>query len=219
MRPGFWLFVLRQLAGLLPVLLWNASERLGHVQARRTQGVGTSDSGFRWLGPLRFAGEQAAFLIGAWFVVWVVPRGKPSPRCRPGPRVLVVVVGAGVERVRVASFKTTGPNQLARGIVHHRIRVVPRVGPASNSNGIHSKVVSRLVRCGLAIGLALCASLVHYPALMRSALAAVAGPPTEKDQTPIRKYDPTARLRGWKTLATEIDEIAPACGMRPARNL
>jgi hypothetical protein len=42
---------------------------------------------------------------------------------------------------------------------------------------------------------------------MRPVLAAVSGPVTERDPTPIRKYDPTARLRGWRTLAREVDAI------------
>jgi hypothetical protein len=73
-------------------------------------------------------------------------------------------------------------------------------------NGPYRKPVARLVSCGVGIGLAL-STLVHYPALMRSALASAAGPPTETNPTPIRKYDPTARLRGWQTLAKEVDVI------------
>ncbi len=59
---------------------------------------------------------------------------------------------------------------------------------------------------GVAVGLAL-STLVHFPGLMRAALASAAGPPTETAPTPIRKYDPTARLRGWKTLGTEVDVL------------
>jgi hypothetical protein len=73
-------------------------------------------------------------------------------------------------------------------------------------NGPYRRTVARLVSAGIAIGLAL-SVLVHYPALMRSAMASAAGPPTELNPAPIRKYDPTARLRGWQTLAKEVDVI------------
>jgi hypothetical protein len=49
--------------------------------------------------------------------------------------------------------------------------------------------------------------LIHYPGLMRPALASIAGPVTERDPAPIRKYDPTARLRGWRTLGKEVDAV------------
>ncbi|MFM8271241.1 MAG: hypothetical protein ACKODX_02805, partial [Gemmata sp.] len=34
-----------------------------------------------------------------------------------------------------------------------------------------------------------------------------AGPATDAQPAPIRKYDPTARLRGWRSLAKEVDVI------------
>ena len=42
---------------------------------------------------------------------------------------------------------------------------------------------------------------------MRSALASAAGPVSDKHPAPIRKFDPTARLRGWGHLAGEVDKI------------
>jgi len=72
--------------------------------------------------------------------------------------------------------------------------------------GPYHRPVGRLVSCGVAVGLALSA-LVHFPGLMRSALASAAGPVTETHPAPIRKFDPTARLRGWRTLAKEVDSV------------
>jgi 4-amino-4-deoxy-L-arabinose transferase-like glycosyltransferase len=54
------------------------------------------------------------------------------------------------------------------------------------------------------IGLSACA---HYPGLVRPLLAAIGGPPTEGNPVPVRKLDPTCRLRGWRTLAHEVDAI------------
>jgi hypothetical protein len=62
------------------------------------------------------------------------------------------------------------------------------------------------VGCGAVVGI-LISTAVHFPALVRPLLAAVSGAPTDRDPTPMRKYDPTARLRGWRTLAAEVDAI------------
>src|SRR5207244_7060399 len=71
-------------------------------------------------------------------------------------------------------------------------------------DGPYRKHVARLVGLGVAIGLSV-STLVHFPGLMRSALASAAGPVSDKQPTPIRKFDPTARLRGWKYLGSEVD--------------
>jgi hypothetical protein len=38
-------------------------------------------------------------------------------------------------------------------------------------------------------------------------LVRLAGPPTEGNPQPLRRLDPTCRLRGWRTLAAEVDRI------------
>src|SRR5262249_21010638 len=107
-RPGFWLFVLGNCAGLLPVFIWNAANDWVTFKHVGTQAVGTSDSGFRWLGPLRFAGEQAAFLIGVWFVVWVCAAWKYRRDADPA-RAFLWWSSVPVWSVfALASFKTTG---------------------------------------------------------------------------------------------------------------
>jgi hypothetical protein len=36
-------------------------------------------------------------------------------------------------------------------------------------------------------------------------MAKLAGPPAEGTPMPLRRFDPTCRLRGWRTLAAEVD--------------
>jgi hypothetical protein len=72
---------------------------------------------------------------------------------------------------------------------------------------------SRAARLGVAgaclLGVGLIVAM-HYPALARPAFLAVAGPPTEKYPLPLRRFDPTCRLRGWRALAAAVDELRAA---------
>jgi hypothetical protein len=55
---------------------------------------------------------------------------------------------------------------------------------------------------GLALTLA-----IHQITWAQPVLARIAGPATLEQPTPLRRIDPTARLRGWRTLAREVDAI------------
>jgi hypothetical protein len=45
------------------------------------------------------------------------------------------------------------------------------------------------------------------PAWARPVVVALAGEPTEERPVPLRRLDPTCRLRGWRTLAAEVDRV------------
>jgi hypothetical protein len=72
--------------------------------------------------------------------------------------------------------------------------------------------VRRLARLSTAttcaLGLALIIA-VHFPTVTRPMLLSISGPPSQSRPFPLRRFDPTCRLRGWRTLATEVDRI---CG-------
>jgi hypothetical protein len=48
---------------------------------------------------------------------------------------------------------------------------------------------------------------VHESRWFDSLLAPLSGPATAQQPYPLRRLDPTLRLRGWRTLATEVDRI------------
>jgi len=48
---------------------------------------------------------------------------------------------------------------------------------------------------------------VHNTALIAPALAWISGPPTPEHPAPLRRFDPTCRLRGWRVLAAEVDRV------------
>lgn len=204
-RSGFWLFAFGSVVGMIPVLAWNAANGWVSFKHVGTQAAGSGGSGIRWLGPITFAAGQFAFLIGVWFVAWIAAAWNNRRSADPARAFLwwssVPVWGV----FAVASFKASGQiNWPAAAYITGFVLVVAWV--RDQLNGPYRRSVARLVSSGVAIGLAL-SVLVHYPALMRSAMASAAGPPTEANPAPIRKFDPTARLRGWQTLAKEVDII------------
>ena len=203
-RSGFWLFSLGSVAGMIPVLAWNASN--GWVSFRHVgaQAVG-SGGGVRWFGPITFAGGQFAFLMGVWFMAWAAAAWTNRRTADPARAFLwwasVPVWGV----FAVASLRASGQiNWPAAAYVTGFVLMVGWL--RDRLNGPYRRPVARLIGGGVAVGLAL-SVLVHFPGLMRPALASIAGPVTAKRPAPIRKFDPTARLRGWRTLAAEVDVI------------
>ncbi|MBY0456916.1 MAG: glycosyltransferase family 39 protein, partial [Gemmataceae bacterium] len=204
-RPGFWLFAGVSALGLVPMLAWNAANDWVTFRHVGTQAVGAPGSGVRWLGPLAFVGGQAAFLLGVWFVVWALAAWRYRRAGVPAIQFLwwasVPVWGV----FALASVKASGQvNWPAAAYVSGFVLGV--AWAREQLGGRHRKAVGRLVAVGAVVGVGL-SVWVHFPGLMRKPLAALAGPPTDKDPTPVRKFDPTARLRGWRVLAKEVDAV------------
>src|SRR6266849_532855 len=77
---------------------------------------------------------------------------------------------------------------------------------------LHSSIVWKrrltLATLSIACGLALAASiLIHNTTWARPLLARISGRPTASRPLPMRRFDPTCRLRGWRQLAAEIDRL------------
>jgi hypothetical protein len=58
----------------------------------------------------------------------------------------------------------------------------------------------------VALGLVLSA-MVHRSDWFRPVLLSISGPATTENPLPLRRFDPTTRLRGWRTLAAEVDRL------------
>jgi hypothetical protein len=75
----------------------------------------------------------------------------------------------------------------------------------------------RLTAGGMAlaclVGLALCVGL-HHSDWAHPLLEPLAGPPTIGQPYPVRRFDPTCRLRGWRALAERVDELRERAAQR-----
>jgi hypothetical protein len=64
------------------------------------------------------------------------------------------------------------------------------------------------INLGLACVLGLAVTVfMHHSEWLYPLLTRLAGPPTETNPLPLRRRDPTCRLRGWRTLAARVDEL------------
>jgi len=49
--------------------------------------------------------------------------------------------------------------------------------------------------------------LMHHSEWFQGTLLRLSGPPTAQHPLPLRRFDPSCRLRGWQTLAAELDRL------------
>lgn len=197
--------------GGLPILIWNARNdwvSLRHVYSLTGMAdpAASSESGFRSL--LSFLGGQFALLLGYWFVAFVAALAAFRPRAGmdSGVRLLwyLAVVPWGV--CVAASLRTNAYlNWPAPAYVAGFALAVVWVGRVvSGSTAWRQRFAVGTLAAFLLLGL-VGSLVVRFPHLVRPTLARLADPPNDVRRTPVRKYDPTVRLYGWRTLAAEVD--------------
>jgi 4-amino-4-deoxy-L-arabinose transferase-like glycosyltransferase len=217
---GFWSMLGISAFACLPILIWNAQHywvTVRHVaRLAGIQGMGESvlrggDGSLRWLGPLSYLGAQAAILFGLWFILWLwgMLAYNPLRQRDAGARYLWWLSAPMFLLFLGFSLKTGGgePNWpvtaylsgsvLAAGWLAHRLD--------SSSAGFRWGI-------GLAVGLTCLLGTTLSACLYDSEpihplLEQVSGPVTAAQPFPVRRFDPTCRLRGWRTLAAEVDRL------------
>jgi 4-amino-4-deoxy-L-arabinose transferase-like glycosyltransferase len=205
-RPGFW--VMTAVAGILslPILIWNM--RNGWVTFHHVANL-TGDH-LHWTGPLNYLSGQVALLLGFLFAAWAAAmvRYNPAVESDPGvcylwwtsaPMFLVFFAfsikdGGGEVNWPVTAYLSGMvlaaawlARQLASRLVWHRRTVLALL----------------VVACGLGLALAV---VMHHTNWVRPVLAWASGPATAQQPMPLRRFDPTCRLRGFRTaLAPAVD--------------
>jgi hypothetical protein len=200
-RPGFWAFAALTAVGCVPPLLWNAAHdwvSLRHVLGQSGVGDGVKPRPVNGLNALGFVATQAGVLLGTGFAAFAA--AAYSFRRTVDTRVSLLwwasVPVWGV--FLVASLRNPGqPNWPAAAYVG---------GLVLAAAWVRGRGLKRVVIATAAVGLVVSVGL-RFPAAWVPALAPLAGPTTAADPTPARRFDPTARLRGWQTLAAELDRI------------
>lgn len=204
---GFWTAAGIAALCCIPILFWNANHgwvTLHHVGGQA--GVEGRESFWTWNGPLHYLGSQFAVLLGFWFVVWLAAMvaHRPTVESDAGIRYLWWM-SAPMFAVFLAFSIKNGGGQANWPITAYLSGLVLAVG------WLGRKLASSLAwRWGLAItcGLGLAVSiLMHHAECVYPLLVRVAGSPTRKQPLPLRRMDPTCRLRGWRTLAREVDRL------------
>lgn len=207
---NFWLMV--AVAGLCctPILIWNLQNSWVTFRHVGGQAGLTGEKGILWLGPLNYLGLQAAILLGSWLIVWALAmwQSRPWRESDPGMHYLWWMSAPMFMIFFVFSLKTWGePNWPITAYLSGFV-----LGTAWLARQTASPIVAwrRLVLASLALTCAIGMGLglvMHHSDLVRPVLARLAGTPTAQDPLPLRRIDPTCRLRGWSELAGEVDRL------------
>jgi hypothetical protein len=104
------------------------------------------------------------------------------------------------------SFKAAGePNWPVTAYVSGMVLAAAWLAPPLRSPSAGHRRLARAslaAACALGLGLTV---LMHHSEWARPVLARLAGPAGPERPLPLRRLDPTCRLRGWRALAAEVD--------------
>jgi 4-amino-4-deoxy-L-arabinose transferase-like glycosyltransferase len=209
-RRGFWMMTLTAALCCVPILIWNATH--DWVSFRHVNSLAaTNRPGWHWNGPFVYVGVQVALLLGWWFVAWVnaLVAHRPWREPDPGKCFLWWLSLPTFVVFLMFSVKTGGgePNWpvtayisglvLAAGWLAEQVR-----SPRPWYRRLAIAAVTTACGTGLAVTL-----LGHFSHRAYPLLTKVVGEPADERPAPLRRLDPTCRLRGWRTLAAEVQRL------------
>jgi hypothetical protein len=214
---GFWSMVGVTLLCCLPVLIWNSRHGwVTFLHVFRLAGFAPPQEqyhpgGIHWWGPIHYLGAQAGLALVVWFVSWLVAMIAFNPvRVRDaGVRYLWWLSAPMFVLFLAFSLKTGGgePNWPVTAYLSGAVLTAAWLLVCLGSSRAWLR---RLTVWGLAtgctVGLAVTV-LLHHSDWAHPLLAELSGPVTPDQPFPVRRFDPTCRLRGWQTLAARVDEL------------
>ncbi len=209
-RRGVVLMAAVGALGLAPIAVWNAQhDWIGVRHLFGQAGLATGPKiGFKALGPLDYLAGQTAFLGGYWFcafalAAWAFRRSRERQLAFlwwfSVPLVLVFVPFS----LRV---KTQANWPAAAYLAGFLLALAWLRREWYGEPSRYRTIVRGLFALGVASSVALSIA-VRFPQLLLPAFAALAPEPSDDRLAPVRNLDPTARLRGWRHLAAEVDAI------------
>ncbi|MBI2805856.1 MAG: glycosyltransferase family 39 protein [Planctomycetes bacterium] len=208
---NFWIMLGIGALGGIPILVWNALNGWPMLEHSRLHVGVAHEFSFHWLGPLKYVAGQVAVTMGLGFLVWAYAMWERRPGREAAPAFALLwwmsapifvffglfsfFNGGGEPNWPLAAYLSglvLGADTLMRALYHpHRLWA-----------GLARAGVVTFAGLGLVI-----AVLIHEPLPMQPILLRLAGPATERHPMPIRRVDPTCRLRGWRHLACEVDRV------------
>jgi hypothetical protein len=209
-RPGFWVMTGVAAITCLPILLWNRSH--DWVSLRHVSGQAGFEDGGRilWFGPVEYIALQFLLLLGFWFIAWAAAMVVHHPWREPegGVRYLWWMSVPMFVFFLLFSLKTyEEPNWpitayvsglvLAAAWVHRQLHTPRRACRRATVAGLGTA-------CVLGVFLIV---LMHHSEWFQGVLVRLAGPASPQQSLPRRRFDPTCRLRGWRTLGRALDEL------------
>ncbi|MCI0461047.1 MAG: glycosyltransferase family 39 protein, partial [Gemmataceae bacterium] len=209
-QRGFWSMTAIAAACCLPILLWNLHHDWVSVRHVGGQAGLRATSGIRWLGPLAYLGVQCALLLGFWFLAWAAAMvaHRPWKETNAGVRYLWWLSAPMFGIFWLFSLKTPEePNwpvtAYLSGLVLAASWLVKQLRSGQLWYRWHT-AASLVTACTVGLLLTL---FVHRSQWLQPVLLRLSGPPSAERPLPLRRFDPTCRLRGWRVLAAEVDRV------------
>jgi hypothetical protein len=201
----------------LPILIWNAQH--DWVTFRHVLGLSglhdviqpSEDPPIYWLGPLRYLGGQCALLLVYWFIVWAAAMiaHRPGRESEEGVRYLWWLSAPMFLLFLAFSPKTNGgePNWPVTAYLSGLVLSVTWLAEQFNDpRRWYRTVTASFLGLACASGLTVTV-FMHYSEWLYPILTQLAGEPSPTNGFPLRRLDPTCRLRGWRTLAAAVDVL------------
>ncbi len=235
LRPGPYLATAVGLCGLLPILIWNAGhDWVSFRQVTRQAGL-ASGFGIDVDGPLVYLASQATVVGPIWFVgmVWAAielcrrpTTGADEPYEPWAVRLLVLATAVPwLVFLGFSLITKTQPNWPALALIGGTILLAAWLARHGRVPG-HRRRVRIFVAAGALLG-AGAVILVHRTDWLTPMFTWLArgAPPLRLTQqaapwdlTPVSKYDPTVRMRGWRELGMAVGGVLQeerAAGRQP----
>ncbi len=210
-EAGVWILLAIAFSGAIPSIVWNLQNDWVTLRHTGTH-AGFGDTPIlSWTGPLKFLGTQFVLMLGLWFAVWVLAAWRYRPRRESdlGLRFLWWMSIPIVAFFAVFSLKNGGgePNWPVAGYISGSVLAACWLRDAVKELSERScRMWTAGVMSVSLVGLFATAAM-HAPIQTQPILLRIAGPATAKHPMPIRRIDPTARLRGWRHLGAEVDRV------------
>jgi hypothetical protein len=209
LKPNFWIAMFVGSLGSVPILAWNAMNGWVTLEHTRTHAGLERDVLIHWLGPLAYVGAQFGILLGFWFVAWgrAMWQHRPTREARPELRYLWWMSAPTFVFFGLFSFKNGGGEANWPLVSYLAGMVLAANWMAGEINDPHRwyRHLCKASTATVAILGLLLTMVMHEPIRMQPVLLRLTGPATPQQPTPIRRVDPTSRLRGWRHLAAEVD--------------
>lgn len=216
-RPGPYLAMVIGLAGFVPVLVWSAQH--GWVNFRHVAGQAGVAHGpsFDPMNTLIYISGQAGVLGGVWFVgmvwalidVWRRPRDEPT-EIHDATSARFLAIATAVPWLVFLAFSPITkiqPNWPVVALIPGTVLMTLWLGrrlrlpTAAGRAGAKAFILAGILLGG---GLVI---VMHRTDWLMPVFARMARNAPPWDLTPISRYDPTARLRGWSELGAAVGEV------------
>ena len=209
-KKGIWILLFGAAVCWIPIAVWNGNHdwvSFRHVFGQVGGAEPFRDQGIRWLGPLVFIGGQAGILLLTSLLAFLAAgwRFRPTQQRDAGLRLLwwssipVWCLFATASFVKSGQLNWPAPAYLGG-------MILAGAWIQEQWSGKYTRLIRSCVWGTLAVSL-LATAMIHFPGFMRAGLAKLARTPSEEKPLPVRQLDISARLMGWKSLASEVDRI------------